>query len=203
MLNEWNIEVNKVRRGDRIRYNNEWRTVTDSHQYLGPRWNTEGEHPAWTIRVAIPDTRWDWETYPTYGKQPNDEYDGPEYIWPYDCTEEISFESWDDLIFMCSDRIETLDLSLTPIRWWVAVYEEDQGYGGPEEGGWWYDIGEVKQVVPCSSYEQAENVRDLLREQWKDEGRPTSSVLYDGGNYRIQIEGKYPEDYPQRIPHYS
>lgn len=203
MLDEWNIEVNKIRKGDRILYDDEWRTVTESHQYLGPGWNTGEEHPAWVMRLAIPDTRWDYQTYPVYGMQDNDDYDGPEKVWPLDCTEEIEFGSWDDLILMNSDRIEILDSSLTPIRWWVAVYEEDQGYGGPEEGGWWFDIGEVKQVVPCSSYEQAENMRELLRTEWKDEGRPTYSVLYSGGNYRISIEKNYPKDYPQRVPHYS
>ena len=26
-------------------------------------------------------------------------------------------------------------------RWYVNVYERGQRYGGPEEGGWWYDTG--------------------------------------------------------------
>jgi hypothetical protein len=25
--------------------------------------------------------------------------------------------------------------------WWVGLYLVDRDYGGPEEGGWWYDYG--------------------------------------------------------------
>ena len=27
--------------------------------------------------------------------------------------------------------------------YWVALYEVSQKYGGPEEGGWWYDTGDL------------------------------------------------------------
>jgi hypothetical protein len=32
-------------------------------------------------------------------------------------------------------------------RRYVNVYEVEEAYGGPEEGGWWYDIG-----TPLASY---------------------------------------------------
>ena len=28
-------------------------------------------------------------------------------------------------------------------RMWLNVYQVHQEYGGPEEGGWWYDVGSV------------------------------------------------------------
>lgn len=206
MLNEWRIEVCKVRKGDRIFINDEWRTVTESRRYLGGPGEdgTYNNTPAWVINVAIPDTRWDYETYPTYGKQESNDYESPEPFWPYDCTEEVEFASWDDRVLMCSDEIETLDGKLQPIRWWVGVYEVDQGYGGPEEGGWWYEVGEVKQVAAASSYEEAQDIANKLREEWVDESRvPTYSVIYSGGNYAVRVKGSYPKDYPQRVPHYS
>ena len=33
--------------------------------------------------------------------------------------------------------------------WW-CVYETDRRYGGPEEGGWWYDDGVLISCVPAS-----------------------------------------------------
>lgn len=203
MLNEFLITPDKIRKGDHIFYNEEWRTVTESGRYLGPGWN-EGEDtsvPFWQIRVAIPDTRWDYNRYPIYGKQESDSYDSPEPFWPYDCTEEILFYNEEQEVLIYSDKIEQLDENLKPIRWWVAVFEIDRCYGGPEEGGWWFDAGEVKQVVPASSYEQAEEIRDALSERWPSLDN-SSSVIYSGGDYRVGICKSYPEDYPQRVPHY-
>lgn len=42
--------------------------------------------------------------------------------------------------------IEQAAIDLTSAFWddevWVVVYEMDQGYGGPEEGGWYYTVYE-------------------------------------------------------------
>jgi hypothetical protein len=203
---EFVISVDKVRKGDRIHHNDEWRTVTESRQYLGGPGEdgTYNSTPAWVVRVAIPDDRWDYQTYPSYGPQLNDNYDpnGPEYVWPYDCTEEISFNSWDDVVTIYSDKVEQLDMALEPIRWWVAVWEIDRAFGGQEEGGWWYDTGDLKQCVGCSSYEQAQNVREQLNTKWESEGN-SSSVIYRGGDYRVSVHGSMPDDhFPERHPVY-
>lgn len=34
-----------------------------------------------------------------------------------------------------------------PTLYVVARYATDRAYGGPEEGGWWYDVGELEKVV--------------------------------------------------------
>lgn len=31
--------------------------------------------------------------------------------------------------------------------WLVSVYSVDRAYGGPEEGGWWYDTGQLERTV--------------------------------------------------------
>lgn len=33
-----------------------------------------------------------------------------------------------------------------PKQYVVAVYETDRAYGGPEEGGWWYTVGELVDI---------------------------------------------------------
>ena len=46
----------------------------------------------------------------------------------------------------------------------VNVYTVQQGYGGPEEGGWWYEIGTpvtcMKTTCNCNSdwHEQSNDI---------------------------------------------
>lgn len=86
----------------------------------------------------------------------------------------------------------------------VNVYEVDRIYGGPEEGGWYYDAGQLitSRQVPV---DQAESVRDALeREYPKGTGRNASwSVCYSGGDYRVWIESAPGADYPAETPHYE
>lgn len=35
---------------------------------------------------------------------------------------------------------------------WIAVYEIDRVYGGPEEGGWWRDVGHLVACVPADRW---------------------------------------------------
>lgn len=80
--------------------------------------------------------------------------------------------------------------------WFVNVYEVDQGYGGAEEGGWWYNTYSIQETVRCETYAEAERVRDELREgKWADEpDARVSSVVYSGGVYSLVIEATVGED---------
>jgi hypothetical protein len=101
-----------------------------------------------------------------------------------------------------SDKVELLDMALQPIRWWVAVWEIDQACGGPEEGGWWFTTGDLKQAVPCSTYEDAQKVREQLVTKWESEGK-SYSVAYRGGEYSVEVRGSQPPTYfPERRPVY-
>lgn len=86
----------------------------------------------------------------------------------------------------------------------VNVYEIDRIYGGPEEGGWYYDAGTVvvSRQVPEA---EAEAVKAELETEYpKGTGRNASySVLYCGGDYRVYIEDEPGQDYPQVTPHYE
>jgi len=33
---------------------------------------------------------------------------------------------------------------------YVNAYRVSRAYGGPEEGGWWYDVGEPHRLHSCS-----------------------------------------------------
>jgi hypothetical protein len=90
----------------------------------------------------------------------------------------------------------------------VAFYEIDRKYGGPEEGGWWYDTGDLVRVFhvcknKSEAYAKAGRANDLLRVlQWNHPS--VSSVLYNGGRYEAQVfEDMAPERFPERTPYYE
>jgi len=67
--------------------------------------------------------------------------------------------------------------------WSVAVYENNQAYGGPEEGGWWYQEGTItdyNKVKIFNSYKKACKYYNKLTKE---------------GYYAIGYNSKYPDDY--------
>lgn len=106
-------------------------------------------------------------------------------------------------------------------QWYVALYIEDLAYGGPEEGGWYYNC--AQRVTPDqdqmaalgwtgpwlivegedAAREASAKARKLC-EEWNKGRRDISSVLSEG-QYGVLI-GEGPEaipGYPERRPHYE
>lgn len=87
-------------------------------------------------------------------------------------------------------------------QWFVGVYSVNRDYGGPEEGGWWFDTGELVQSTAVNSLAEAEALREKLREEFPDTGK-SSSVL-GGDDYGIRIgivpHAKY---FPEERPRYE
>lgn len=78
----------------------------------------------------------------------------------------------------------------------ITVHEVWQSYGGPEEGGWYYQCGYPVETVCIFSKEQA--VDELCRLHAKYEGED-----YEDGLYDICLAQKYAESYPITKPHYE
>ncbi len=90
----------------------------------------------------------------------------------------------------------------------VAFYEIDRAYGGPEEGGWWFDTGQFVRVSKAfksedAAYRYCRRANDLLHILQRDK-RDVGSVIYDGGRYAAEVfEGHVPAFYPETRPHYE
>ncbi len=89
----------------------------------------------------------------------------------------------------------------------VNVYLTDRAYGGPEEGGWWYDYGEAyssEQFIGDEIF--AAKILAVAREWCEEENRhrrsDTNSVLSQGC-YVARIECHPAQDYPAEKPHYE
>lgn len=94
----------------------------------------------------------------------------------------------------------------------VAVYELDQAYGGPEEGGWWFTTGERvenSKVRVVGDREEARRIarrinRALHHKRITHPRRGLSSVAYAGGHYEARVfEGSPPANFPEHRPHYE
>ena len=88
----------------------------------------------------------------------------------------------------------------------VNVYEVHRCYGGPEEGGWWYDAGHCvrTEIVwrPLSSM-----VGRQLEAEYSNEGRRELSSVLSDGRYYVAVDdappGSEKSAYPSTIPHYE
>lgn len=88
-------------------------------------------------------------------------------------------------------------------QFFVAVYSVSRCYGGPEEGGWWFDAGELVRQTAVNSYAEAEELRDRLREgEFADEGPIYSVRSHDCYRIMIGIEPQA-ESFPEEAPHYE
>ena len=90
----------------------------------------------------------------------------------------------------------------------VAFYEIDRSFGGPEEGGWWYDTGElhrVLKVVPNvdAAYALAARANRLM-DRLQRHRRDVGSVAYAGGRFVACVfEDTAPRAFPEIRPHYE
>jgi hypothetical protein len=90
----------------------------------------------------------------------------------------------------------------------LALYEIDRAYGGPEEGGWWFDTGELKRplrVFPTEerAYAACRRCNAWLRRLQRN-CRDVGSVLYNGRRYAAEVfERIAPEYYPAERPIYE
>lgn len=102
--------------------------------------------------------------------------------------------------------------------WTVAIYLVDRAYGGPEEGGWWYDFGErvdtplegvpntmLLFVLPTEAAARAfaEFLQTKLDAGPNAGRREISSVLSEGRYYAYVYNGHPPARWPEERPHYE
>lgn len=96
---------------------------------------------------------------------------------------------------------------ILPEDLFVNIYLTDREYGGPEEGGWWYDVGEPICSTPADSQKEAELFLRCL-EKWcettnKDEDRRPPSSMASNGYYLAMIQKHPARAYPEEAPSYS
>ena len=109
-----------------------------------------------------------------------------------------------------------------PCPKWVTIYlavdQLSRSYGGPEEGGWWYDSGDVQERerirVWLDEKSRAPHVTDgerqvigQIAERWSQDYEfgtsHRSSMRPRGSDYSWRVTEDVPQDWPRRQPHYE
>ena len=96
----------------------------------------------------------------------------------------------------------------------VAIYMEDRAYGGPEEGGWYYDtatlVMESRAAVLLRGFDNepdafayADALNEVYITHWNEDRPEISSVLSEGRYHAIVNEGMPQPYYPEETPRYS
>lgn len=89
---------------------------------------------------------------------------------------------------------------------YVNAYAVSRNWGGPEEGGWWYDSGEPLASIPVR--EEDDTVIELEKKRlmetigWNRKGLGRYSVN-GGEDFEIYVEEHPAKPWPERIPHYE
>jgi hypothetical protein len=83
----------------------------------------------------------------------------------------------------------------------VGVYHVDRCYGGPEEGGWWFDAWQhvASRLVPEPQWPA---IKAELLEEYPDDGRSLSSVLSRGVT-EVILENQVGQFTTKERPHYE
>lgn len=85
---------------------------------------------------------------------------------------------------------------------YVTVYELGREYGGPEEGGWWYDTGTVVHTRKLRADEHRDLVLDELARKYPY-GNSRYSMAPRGRDYSVEFDDKPGADFPAVTPHYE
>jgi len=86
---------------------------------------------------------------------------------------------------------------------YVNVYSVSRHYGGPEEGGWWFDAGKVVASHPSWSLDQARVLQDALRESYPPSQGAGRYSVFGGEDIVVTIEDEPARAWPETRPHYE
>lgn len=91
-------------------------------------------------------------------------------------------------------------------RWYACLWLVNRVFGGPEEGGWWFDAGELVDFRCSPSWENADYHRKNFETYAEEEnsGRADISSVLSDGVYRVTIQRTRPAQFfPAERPHYE
>lgn len=89
-----------------------------------------------------------------------------------------------------------------PDRVNVNIYHEWRAYGGPEEGGWYYNTGDPVGTIRADSNEEARKIASALWDVLSDLDKANRRG-YDSWRYSVSVEYHKGRHYPTERPHYE
>jgi hypothetical protein len=110
------------------------------------------------------------------------------------------------------EAYEAADHELGPQFYTTAIYVTNRQYGGAEEGGWWYDVGEPAEEPSLAvltkvflTSADARRYADTLQGACDrmNKGRYSPGSVLCSGWYEARVTRGYPKEYPETRPHYE
>lgn len=88
---------------------------------------------------------------------------------------------------------------------YVNAYEIDRAYGGPEEGGWWFDVRCPISSIRVWNHQEALEAFNLLEKLYREdyENRTDRFSVCSEGDLQIIIEDHQAEYDPRTKPRYE
>lgn len=89
---------------------------------------------------------------------------------------------------------------------YVNVYRVSRYYGGPQEGGWYYDIGEPVEshLIHEGTPEAAKTQQEALQARYADhQPRRNRFSVIGGADYVVTVEDHFARGYPEEEPTYE
>lgn len=86
---------------------------------------------------------------------------------------------------------------------YVALIEADRAYGGPQEGGWWFDIQIVVEQISVSDIAGINAVVEDLKARYNNDGRYEPGTSISDGWYKILVSTKPVMCEPRQIPRWD
>lgn len=93
----------------------------------------------------------------------------------------------------------------------INVYAVSRNYGGPEEGGWWWDSGEPIASVPIDDNTLIDHIAEVkkhliekLEPVYKtSSGRIGRYSVAGGADVEAYVEDHPAAAWPEKVPHYE
>ena len=93
----------------------------------------------------------------------------------------------------------------------IAVYKVYRNYGGPEEGGWWYNSGDLvtqsrrRFSDEMEAIKYANKLRHRVDRLWNMPRGSESDIYSVSGRYQFQVmvARRHEDFFPQERPYYS
>ena len=138
------------------------------------------------------------ETCPIYTRETST---GWESAWQHD---EVVWDDYNGAYYSVDTNMEVKRTSERPAQWWaVGVYTAGPAYGGPEEGGWWYDCGELVDHAKIRFFDSFREAHDYVQGLWDyclTENRDRGDVKLVVSAFTEQMPDTH---YPKTRPYYS
>jgi hypothetical protein len=110
-------------------------------------------------------------------------------------------DKFNELSFDISNAQNTIENALQhPV--YLNVYDVTRHYGGPEEGAWYYNAGELVETIETTE-EKCDEVRVQLLEKHKDRNQGDIYSVLGGVLLEVQVDDTPGENWPSKRPHYE